>query len=541
MSWDQESFLARLKAAVDALDHEGTAELCQELIDRLQKEEALREGMAREVLATLRGKCYFDLMEKVAGALREAGLDDSQVRRQFAQSLIDQEKIPAAAYVLELLVDRTAQDPRENAEARGLLGRIYKQLYVKAVEADPRATGRRLVRQNLQKAVRSYGEVYESDPANYLWQGINAAALALRAERDGVALEEPFDARGTARKIFGLIQATKAAQEAIGKDLDAWSLATAIETSLALGDPEQALIWLSRYVADEDADAFELSSTERQLRKVWGLKADEPPGSFLLPILQSAALNRKFGRVKVTGSQVASTIQQTLQLEKNFGSEKFVPLAWYRMGLERCRAVAQIRDRFGRGLGTGFLLRGRDLAPALSDGFLLLTNAHVVPTAVAPGDAVIAFEALETVAGRQFHVSKVLWSSPMAELDGTLLQLDQPVSGPEPFPIAEQLPANDGQQKVFVIGHPKGGGLSLSMADNALLGYDERLLHYRAPTEGGSSGSPVFDDQWRLVALHHGGGHGLKRLDGPGAYDANEGIRIHRIREAVREAGVSGV
>ncbi|HBL29593.1 MAG TPA: serine protease, partial [Acidobacteria bacterium] len=45
--------------------------------------------------------------------------------------------------------------------------------------------------------------------------------------------------------------------------------------------------------------------------------------------------------------------------------------------------------------------------------------------------------------------------------------------------------------KVYVIGHPLGGGLSLSLTDNALLGTSERLLHYRAPTEGGSSGSPV--------------------------------------------------
>ena len=75
--------------------------------------------------------------------------------------------------------------------------------------------------------------------------------------------------------------------------------------------------------------------------------------------------------------------------------------------------------------------------------------------------------------------------------------------------------------------------------DNALLGYNERLVHYRAPTEGGSSGSPVFDDQWDLIALHHGGGNGLKRLDGQaGFYDANEGIYIQRIFDAVRAAGV---
>jgi hypothetical protein len=123
-------------------------------------------------------------------------------------------------------------------------------------------------------------------------------------------------------------------------------------------------------------------------------------------------------------------------------------------------------------------------------------------------------------------------------LDATLLRLDRPVeSPPEIFPIAKRLPAKDGQQKVYVIGHPLGGGLSISLTDNALLGYDDRLLHYRAPTEGGSSGSPVFNNQWKLIGLHHAGGHGLQRLDGqPGTYDANEGIQMPRIIEAVRAA-----
>lgn len=530
MSWNQEDFLERLRAAVDAYDGERAAALCQELIDRLNDGEALEPGVGKTVLASLRRKCYFELMEKVADALREAGLDDNQVRRQYAQALIDQGKIPAAAYVLELLVDRTAEDPGENAEARGLLGRISKQLYVNAVKDDPQATGKHRARQNLQKAVKAYQEVYESDPARHLWHGINAVALTLRAERDGVELEGAPDARRIARDILEVITATKT---------DAWSYATALEASVALGDTEQALIWLSRYVQQKDADAFELLSTERQLREVWGLTVNEPPGALLLPLLQSATLKRKFGRVDLVQGEVAATIEQTVRLEKTFGSETYVPLAWYRTGLERCRGVAQVRNRFGQGLGTGFLLRERDFVPEAGDGLLLLTNAHVVPRAVAPDDAVIIFEGLETAAGQQYLVTQVLWSSPFTELDATLMRLDRAVAGPEPYPIARELPENDGKKKVFVIGHPKGGGLSFSLADNALLAYNERLVHYRAPTEGGSSGSPVFDDQWKLIALHHGGGLGLKRLDGQaGFYDANEGIHIHRILEAVRAAGV---
>src|SRR6266545_371552 len=213
MSWDQEDYLGRLKASVDAFDSETAAKLCQELIDQVEDGgEALPPGAGEEVLATLRRKCYFDLMERVADALRDAGLDDVQARRQYAQALIDQGKIPAAVYLLELLVDRTEDDPGENAEARGLLGRIYKQLYVNAVKNDPQAAAKRGARRNLQRAVNAYSGAYRSAPADHLWHGINTVALVLRAERDDVELEGAPDVRQIAREILDSIVAKKAAQ-----------------------------------------------------------------------------------------------------------------------------------------------------------------------------------------------------------------------------------------------------------------------------------------------------------------------------------------
>ena len=54
--------------------------------------------------------------------------------------------------------------------------------------------------------------------------------------------------------------------------------------------------------------------------------------------------------------------------------------------------------------------------------------------------------------------------------------------------------------RLYVIGHPGGRDLELSLHDNHLLGCNDRLLHYRTPTEAGSSGSPVFEaDGWRVV------------------------------------------
>ena len=105
-----------------------------------------------------------------------------------------------------------------------------------------------------------------------------------------------------------------------------------------------------------------------------------------------------------------------------------------------------------------------------------------------------------------------------------------------------------GNARVYIIGHPRGGDLAFSFQDNELLDHEGPpdgkpqiegvcRLHYRAPTQGGSSGSPVFDASlWEVVALHHKGGQiGMPKLNGKaGSYAANEGIAIGSIRDAVK-------
>ena len=89
-------------------------------------------------------------------------------------------------------------------------------------------------------------------------------------------------------------------------------------------------------------------------------------------------------------------------------------------------------------------------------------------------------------------------------------------------------------RRVYLIGHPAGGRLSFSLNDNAVLDFEDPRLHYRAPTEKGSSGSPVFSLDWNVLGLHHAGSAQMPRLNGQaGTYPANEGIWIHAIRRAL--------
>src|SRR5438445_9734221 len=61
-------------------------------------------------------------------------------------------------------------------------------------------------------------------------------------------------------------------------------------------------------------------------------------------------------------------------------------------------------------------------------------------------------------------------------------------------------------------------------------------LHYRAPTAPGSSGSPVFNKDWQLVALHHSSVKRMPAPSGTGTVEANEGISIGAIKHALGHA-----
>ena len=83
---------------------------------------------------------------------------------------------------------------------------------------------------------------------------------------------------------------------------------------------------------------------------------------------------------------------------------------------------------------------------------------------------------------------------------------------------------------VNIIQHPGDGEKKLSYLANEVVYFGENRVQYLTDTEPGSSGSPVFDMQWRLIALHHSGGH-LPEPGSPSGYTylRNEGIAIDAV------------
>ena len=532
MSWNDAS-IEQLQTAVERFDRPAIERMCTELIVHLRNiDSPPSEADARRVLALLQRKRHFQKLQRVADAFVHNGLDLPIVRRRYAQALLDQEILTAGLSILDGLIEAT-DDPEELAEARGLVGRANKQLYV----LTGTSAGQRR-HTYLRQAVDAYYEVYLDEPQARLWHGINTAALLKRAAADGVDVPGfPDPERGgglIARQVLDVITAKP--------EQDTWDRATALEACVALGQTEDALRWLDSYVDGPYTDAFELGSTLRQLVEVWRLRGDCEPGARLLPLLRAKLLEREGGEVTVRPSDLDRGVLDDMtgrpRLERVFGAERFQSLGWFKDALERCRAVARIEDECEDGIGTGFLVDGTALHASLP-GVVLITNAHVIPEAISGEDAFITFRGLGDVpdADRRHQVQDVLWTSPRDRLDATIVSLKSAPPGVSPCPTARELPPLDSSPppRAFIVGHPSGRMLPMfSIQDNLMLDYDGTRVHYRAPTEPGSSGSPVFDRRWKLIALHHAGSDEMPMLHGGGTYQANEGIWVGRIKEAIQ-------
>jgi len=286
---------------------------------------------------------------------------------------------------------------------------------------------------------------------------------------------------------------------------------------------------------------------------VWGLGSDEEHGQPLLGILQAQLMQKPGGVLELTPAavnQLAKAAQpEQGQLEAILGHDGPRTYRWMLLGLERARSVAAIELRGIRRHGTGFVMWARDLGLDL-DELVVVTNHHVVNDegsgeAIRPKSAEVVFEASSP--SQRVDVEKVLWSSPPDRHDACVLRLRSQPLDVKPLSTASALPVLDEPQRVYVIGHPGGRELAFSLQDNELLDHEAPpkgkpaiqgvvRLHYRAPTEGGSSGSPVFNDEWNVIGLHHLGGKlGVSRLNGKaGTYGANEGIWIQAIIKEIQ-------
>jgi len=89
--------------------------------------------------------------------------------------------------------------------------------------------------------------------------------------------------------------------------------------------------------------------------------------------------------------------------------------------------------------------------------------------------------------------------------------------------------------RVYIIQHPQGGVKKIGMVHNVVKDVKSDVILYWTDTDDGSSGSPIFDEQWRVVGLHH---YWTSVKNGQQTEIRNQGRRIERVVEGLTAAGV---
>ena len=252
-------------------------------------------------------------------------------------------------------------------------------------------------------------------------------------------------------------------------------------------------------------------------------------------------------------------------LESIVEDSDLMPMRYFTLGRIAAEAVGRIflnaPDGSGSGFASGFLV-----APGV-----LLTNWHVLRTAGWARGATLTMDSEDDVTGvprtpRVFRLEPARLFLSDSELDFAFCAVAPRAIDGTPLSRYGHLRLFGGTGKIVrseyatIIQHPNGRQKHIASRNNRITVYvyDDDLseeekarnnfLYYSTDTLKGSSGSPVFSDQWYVVALHRRGVPETAQVDGrtmvmrtngkPAAdddpdevirYVSNEGVRISRV------------
>jgi hypothetical protein len=220
----------------------------------------------------------------------------------------------------------------------------------------------------------------------------------------------------------------------------------------------------------------------------------------------------------------AADVQSTLK--RVLGQNEFQSPLFFVTALQRARAVACLISRNGEPAYTGCLVRLSDFGLASAKDQMGILTIWYYWDPVDVGQAFFELAGFRTVLGEP------VWRSPQwpGRAGAQIFAVESVPADIEPCPLgdAAKLQLNE---RVFVISHPLGGPLALSVRDTRLIAYEGFDVDYYAATQPGSGGAPVFDDEWNIIAIHTR--HMMMLPTDP---DRKRGLSIRDIRDAALRA-----
>lgn len=279
-----------------------------------------------------------------------------------------------------------------------------------------------------------------------------------------------------------------------------------------------------------------------------GLKPDEAESIVVTAREQESTLPRpSAASVGAPWGMPASADFQNVGLERIIGSDDLLSAAFLKRGAECSKSVCCVLQGPSR-IGTGFLI---------SPG-VLMTNAHVIPSYEVASQCSAEFNYEDRLIGGGTEESvvfrlvpeRLFLVSPAAELDYAIVAAEKRAATKsiDDFGFLRMDPTLGKVlrgESLNIIQHPSGRPKQVAIRQNRFTALQDAFMHYEADTQPGSSGSPVFNDQWQLVCLHHAAvplkdarGNILtknqqiwKQGDDPSLikWMGNEGVRVSRI------------
>ena len=216
------------------------------------------------------------------------------------------------------------------------------------------------------------------------------------------------------------------------------------------------------------------------------------------------------------------------QQERIIGKQStLLPIGFLELGLQRARSVARIVTASGES-GTGFLVAGN----------LIVTNNHVLRDEAVAATATAQFNFEQSIGGLDKPVESVKCRPDLGfltskEHDWTIVRLEGDVNAKwGTIPLAPATIAKE--DRVIIIQHPGGGQKQIALAHNMVTYVNDQIAQYLTDTMPGSSGSPVFNEAWQVIALHHSGGW-FREPGGKEQLFRNEGIAIGQLLSGAKE------
>jgi V8-like Glu-specific endopeptidase len=272
---------------------------------------------------------------------------------------------------------------------------------------------------------------------------------------------------------------------------------------------------------------------------------DTSDDEFIKGTLKSLKENKNINKgITIKDSEWRAPATTAEMKERIIGRKSTIlPIGFLKKGTKSAAAV--VRINIGTELGTGFVIKNN----------WLITNNHVINSITKAKEAKIEFnyQFPEDIADHELvslEPEKTVALNPgeMGEdglfftnikEDWTIVKIAEDVSDFGVLEFSKKEVAE--QDYVNIIQHPSGGPKQLGIYNNMVMYVDKTeegfIVQYLTDTMPGSSGSPVLNSNWEVVALHHSSGWSKEPELAVSAY-RNQGTNIKRIAAFIGDKGL---